>query len=163
MPRITTVFFWWPNATMYWVPSTNLNWATDHSELKYFGNTPNRVKKRYANWTKTLLRRETNWLLGLGHLIPLNNDRDDDGDEEERVSSAAIRGVSLTWEPELTLRPKTWTVPLSLETASHSALEEKARLYISALSAPLLTCTITSRYCHRAMESKLVSHKALLL
>jgi hypothetical protein len=40
---------------------------------------------------------------------------------------------------ELTLRPKTWTVPLSLETAYHRAVEENAKLNISAAFAPLLT------------------------
>jgi hypothetical protein len=40
MPSITIVFFWWPKATLYCKPSCKRNWATDHSELKYFGNTP---------------------------------------------------------------------------------------------------------------------------
>lgn len=35
---------------------------------------------------------------------------------------------------------KTWTVPLSLETASHWAVGEKQRLQITALSEPLLSC-----------------------
>ena len=34
---------------------------------------------------------------------------------------------------------KIWTVPLSLETASHCAFWEKQILYISALSAPRRT------------------------
>ena len=51
-----------------------------------------------------------------------------------------LRDLSFPKDPESTFRLKTWTVPLSLETASHWALEEKARLCISALSAPLLTC-----------------------
>lgn len=50
-------------------------------------------------------------------------DRDDVGN----VGSDVLRG-SLPADPELTLRLKTWTVPLSLETASHWAFEEKARL-----------------------------------
>lgn len=54
---------------------------------------------------------------------PLMKDRDDVGN----VGSDVLRG-SLLADPELTLRLKTWTVPLSLETASHWAFEEKARL-----------------------------------
>lgn len=49
-----------------------------------------------------------------------------------------LSSVNVT-KPESTLRLNTWTVPFSLETANHCALEENARLYISALSAPLLT------------------------
>ena len=40
---------------------------------------------------------------------------------------------------ECFLRLNTWTVPLSLETASHWAVEENAKLQISAVFAPLLT------------------------
>lgn len=68
-------------------------------------------------------------------------ERDEVGDVAT-PGSAALLGLSFLGDPELTLRLKTWTVPLSLETASHCAFEEKARLYISALSAPLLTCNL---------------------
>ena len=42
--------------------------------------------------------------------------------------SAAPRDLSLPKDPESTFRLKTCTVPLSLDTASHWADEEKARL-----------------------------------
>lgn len=48
MPSITIVFFWWPKATTYCKPSCKRNWATDHSELKYLGNTP--VKQTALRW-----------------------------------------------------------------------------------------------------------------
>lgn len=47
------------------------------------------------------------------------NERDEVGDETERLASDAVRWLSFTGDPEFTLRLKTWTVPLSLETASH--------------------------------------------
>lgn len=53
--------------------------------------------------------------------------------------SDVLCNLSLFSVPKSAFRLKTWTVPLSLETASHWAVEEKARLYISARSAPLLT------------------------
>ena len=40
----------------------------------------------------------------------------------------------------LRLRPNTWMVPLSLETANQSKEEENAMLNISALSTPRRTC-----------------------
>lgn len=46
MPTITIVFFWSPNATIYCEPSRNRNCATDHSEWKYFGKTPDNTKKK---------------------------------------------------------------------------------------------------------------------
>lgn len=56
-----------------------------------------------------------------------------------RLGSDVFRGLSFPSVPESAFKLKTWTVPLSLETANHWAVEEKARLCISALSAPLLT------------------------
>ena len=53
--------------------------------------------------------------------------------------SDAGRGLSFPVNPKLTLRLNTWTVPLSLETANHCMFSEKAKLCISARSAPLLT------------------------
>lgn len=58
----------------------------------------------------------------------------------ERFGSGAECNLLVPGDPESTLRPKTCTVPLSLEAASHCAFEENAKLYISALSAPLLIC-----------------------
>ena len=49
IPRITMVFFWCPNATWYCKPSCKRNWATDHSELKYFGRTPKMKPKGNFN------------------------------------------------------------------------------------------------------------------
>lgn len=46
----------------------------------------------------------------------------------ERLGSEMVLEWSFPGDSELTFRPKTWTVPLSLETASHSAEEENARL-----------------------------------
>lgn len=66
-------------------------------------------------------------------------ERDEMPDGLGRLISDVLRDLSLPKDPESTFRLKTWTVPLSLETASHWAVEEKARLCISALSAPLLT------------------------
>lgn len=45
-----------------------------------------------------------------------------------RFGSDALRGLSFPADAELTLRLKTWTVPLSLETANHWAVEENAKL-----------------------------------
>lgn len=54
-------------------------------------------------------------------------ERDEFDDETARFGSDALRGFSFE-DPELTLRLKTWTVPLSLETANHWAVEENAKL-----------------------------------
>lgn len=43
LPLAQTIFivcFCGPNATIARVSSGSRNWASDHSELKYFGNTP---------------------------------------------------------------------------------------------------------------------------
>lgn len=58
--------------------------------------------------------------------LPLINESDEAGDETARLGSVATGGLSLPRFPKLALRPKTWTVPLSLETASHWAFEENA-------------------------------------
>lgn len=54
-------------------------------------------------------------------------ERDEVGDEA-KLGSDEVCFLSALKDPVLTLRLKTWTVPLSLETASHWAFEEKARL-----------------------------------
>lgn len=72
-------------------------------------------------------------------ILPLKKERDEFDDVVARLPLNELRDLSFPEEPELTLRLKTWTVPLSLETASHSAAEENAKLYITARSAPLLT------------------------
>ena len=46
----------------------------------------------------------------------------------ERLGSDTVREWSFPGDSGLIFRLKTWTVPLSLETASHSAEEENARL-----------------------------------
>lgn len=48
-------------------------------------------------------------------------------------------GARLFVSADSTFKLKTWTVPLSLETASHWAFKEKQRLKITALSEPLLS------------------------
>lgn len=68
---------------------------------------------------------------------PLINDRDELA--AGIFGSDEGQGLSFPVNPKLTLRLNTWTVPLSLETASHCMFSEKAKLYISARSAPLLT------------------------
>ena len=70
---------------------------------------------------------------------PLKNDRDEPACAPTAPLSEVGGTFSFAWAPELTFKPKTWIVPLSLETANHWAVVEKAKLYISALSAPLLT------------------------
>lgn len=62
-----------------------------------------------------------------GEGLPLMKDRDEFDDEVTILESEEIR-ISFPLDPELTFRLKTWTVPLSLETASHWAVEENARL-----------------------------------
>lgn len=52
---------------------------------------------------------------------------------------AATSWVEASPPAAITRRLNTWTVPLSLETASHCAFGEKEMLYISALSSPLRT------------------------
>jgi hypothetical protein len=63
MSRIMIVFFWRPNATVYWewVPSCKWNRATDHSKLKYLGNTPAKCRVTFGSTNK----RELNWQLFL--------------------------------------------------------------------------------------------------
>lgn len=55
-------------------------------------------------------------------------EREEFDDETARLGSDAVREFSFPEDPEFTLRLKTWTVPLSLETASHWAVEENAKL-----------------------------------
>lgn len=55
-------------------------------------------------------------------------ERDETADGTERFGSDELRDLSLPNDPDSTFRLKTCTVPLSLETASHWALEEKATL-----------------------------------
>ena len=65
----------------------------------------------------------------------------DDMDERGEVGrSEGLCSPLFPGDSESSLRPKTWMVPLSLDAANHRALDEKARLCISALSVPLLTC-----------------------
>lgn len=98
--------------------------------------------------------QHTRWSL-TGAILPLINERDEFDDVTAELDADALPEASLPVDPELTLRPKTWTVPLSLETASHCAVDEKAKLWISALSAPLLTCIcfcrLESSICFRIM------------
>lgn len=61
-------------------------------------------------------------------LLPLIKERDELDDDAEALASDGDRACSIPGDPELTLRLKTCTVPLSLETASHCALGEKAKL-----------------------------------
>lgn len=58
----------------------------------------------------------------------MKKESDEFDDVTGRFGSEAVCDVSFPGDLELTLRPKTWTVPLSLDTASHWAVEEKARL-----------------------------------
>lgn len=46
----------------------------------------------------------------------------------EGFGSIELHVLSIPIDLESTFRLKTWTVPLSLETASHCAVEENARL-----------------------------------
>lgn len=55
-------------------------------------------------------------------------ERDETADGTERFGSDELRDLSLPNDPDSTFRLKTCTVPLSLEIASHWALEEKATL-----------------------------------
>ena len=55
-------------------------------------------------------------------------ERDKPDDATARLASDAPWDLSFPKDPELTLSPKTWTVPLSLDTASHWAVEENAIL-----------------------------------
>jgi hypothetical protein len=59
--------------------------------------------------------------------------------------SRAGWGLSFALDPTFTFRLNTCIVPLSLDTAKYCKLFEKAKLYISALSAPLLTYNKTKR------------------
>lgn len=61
-------------------------------------------------------------------ILPLMKERDEPDGTGERLGSDEFRETSATGDPALTLRPKTWIVPLSLETASHSAVGENAKL-----------------------------------
>jgi hypothetical protein len=56
------------------------------------------------------------------------NERDELDCVTARFESDAVRDFSFPADAELTLRLKTWTVPLSLETANHWAVEENAKL-----------------------------------
>lgn len=47
---ILTVCFCGPNATIARVSSGRWNWASDHSELKYFGNTPANMRNEVSNY-----------------------------------------------------------------------------------------------------------------
>lgn len=60
-------------------------------------------------------------------------------------ASGAGRGLSFVVKPTFIFKLNTWIVPLSLDTAKYCKLFEKAKLYISALSAPLLTCNRTKQ------------------
>lgn len=55
-------------------------------------------------------------------------ERWDTADGDVAFDSDAPLGLSTPKAAESTFRLNTWTVPLSLETASHCAVEEKARL-----------------------------------
>lgn len=61
-------------------------------------------------------------------MLPFMKERDETADGTERFGSDELRDLSLPNDPDSTFRLKTCTVPLSLETASHWALEEKATL-----------------------------------
>lgn len=53
---------------------------------------------------------------------------DEVDDATARLELDAPRDLSFPGDAKLTLRLKTWTVPLSLETTSHCAVEENAIL-----------------------------------
>lgn len=55
-------------------------------------------------------------------------ERCETGDGVDKCGSGVLCVLSMPIDPESTFRLKTWTVPLSLETANHWAVEEKARL-----------------------------------
>lgn len=58
--------------------------------------------------------------------LPLIKEKEERGNV---TGPDSICGLSLVpADPALVLRQKTWMVPLSLETANHSASEEKAKL-----------------------------------
>lgn len=59
--------------------------------------------------------------------LPLKNERCETADVVD-IFDFPLLDLSIPKDPESNFRPKTWTVPLSLETASHWAVEEKARL-----------------------------------
>ena len=69
------------------------------------------------------------------------NESDELDDATTGFELDAPGDLSLPGDDTLTLRLKTWTVPLSLETANQCAVGENAILYMSALSAPLRTCS----------------------
>ena len=58
-------------------------------------------------------------------LLPLIKESEEWGDV---TGSDALCDLSIPGDPALILRLKTWTVPLSLETANHWAFEENAKL-----------------------------------
>ena len=58
-------------------------------------------------------------------LLPLIKESEEWGDV---TRSDALSDLSIPGDPALILRLKTWTVPLSLETANHWAFEENAKL-----------------------------------
>ena len=83
------------------------------------------------------VRSESRYLNGRLANLPLMNER---GGLIWGISgSGAGIGLSFVVDPTLIFRLKTWIVPLSLDTDKYCKLFEKAKLYISALSAPLLT------------------------
>ena len=58
----------------------------------------------------------------------MKKDKEEAGDVTARLCSFVLCDLSITGDPGLILRLKTWTVPLSLETTSHWAVEENAKL-----------------------------------
>lgn len=72
-------------------------------------------------------------------MIPLMKERRDrEGGANLFVSGTPERLVIKVLGSSFTM--KTWTVPLSLETANHLPLAENEMLHTTALSEPLLTC-----------------------
>lgn len=51
--------------------------------------------------------------------IPLMKERCETGDGVDKCGSGVLCVLSMPIDPESTFRLKTWTVPLSLETANH--------------------------------------------
>lgn len=86
---------------------------------------------------------------------PLINERDKAADGLIGLDSDVVCDLSCPNNPESTFRLNTWTVPLSLETANHWAVGEKARLYISARSAPLRTW---NHYYHSNFKNNWTHH-----
>lgn len=60
-------------------------------------------------------------------ILPLKKDKGEVEELTAELESGVFHNLSAAGDPGI-LRLKTWTVPLSLETASHWAVEENAKL-----------------------------------